>query len=41
MGLVVVLSLSVDGFARDSDALLLAHCGSAIEVTREKGLEIS
>jgi hypothetical protein len=38
---VVVLSLYVDGSARDSDALLLAHCGSAIEGTGEKGLEIS
>ena len=33
--MLVVLSLSMDGSARDSDALLLAHCGSAISNKRE------
>lgn len=32
----VVLSLCMDGSARDSDALLLAHCGSAISDKRER-----
>jgi hypothetical protein len=37
-----VLSLDVlDGSARDSDAPLLAHCGSAMDGTREKGLEVN